>query len=1353
MVEDEKRHMYGKKRFSESFVKDNYAWNLNIFNRSPVFWTVSAFCFLVVLLEVFRHISIQIQPQEVHEIYKPPFSISNFGASLGDLDKRDLMQYTVVDESLPQYERVLHNDQLWEEIARLYLPNEGSCAVDCTFDMLDLATCRCFETLSDLYRRTLRMLPKSGILSIDFDIMPEQENARLMPLEENVKLPTLQASAEDVSLPYLPLYTAAMGHRSIVFTNSKNRADKLSQVVDNHGLSDHLTIYSEKEDYLHVDQLTQDWALVMRISANGKEEQVVQGAADFISNRTVTYLILRFWPEGIVSNHGSPSRLLTRLLDWDFKISLLGVGERILHDRNHDDPWKANDMITHNNVVSFIESLGDSFAYLYLTRGGDVAIPDHMTYRTYSPKKSKTEYATCSVEGSGRVSLTLKDSLLKIKCKDVTKPHLAYFITSFEDSFNITDYKKPVHIDSEYVCAKVQCTEEDPVVEKCAVENRPKKHLLENKTPSTPKQPNILVLLIDALSKGNFLNFLPNTVQTLNSFEERFDYSLLNFTDYHIVGTNSGPNQAAFFAGELVGGGDTSLKKKTADQEWIWKILKEQHGYTTLKIEDMCFKHSGLLKALGYLDKTAEPPTTHAFLEFFCPPNYRRPHCVGDKPLSRFMFDYLGSYISNYQDARPWAAFANFGEAHEDSVSLPGILDQDLNQFLSETVSQLKNTVTILVSDHGLHYGPYFQTKTGQRQHMTPFVYMLMPDDVSQTFPPAAIQNLKENQARPTTPLNVYHTMRDLIRGSVSPPPDREAETSLFLPIREDIDCNTMGVPEKYCRRTIIHNAVAPAQQKCRIARHYPSARTFTMDQHEPYHAGSSSCIMQDNERITVWNGDSVWMNCSQLESGSFWTSPNDRNIRHYLKEYSEGAVMVSPKTELLYSVCNNRMFPEQSRENLQIRNIKNTKLANLHTQKLDTLREQLGKPDLQLPDIYMINIDSASRPESLRGLRYTLEQLKELDSQGAYSYFDFSLYNTVGYNKIPNQVAALSGCVARDLKGNSLFINSDISPSRVYELDTPVSQIYQLLCSQNQLDVPNDRNVWLFQYLKEKGYVSMWGQDTCPKDGFTIQNFFKKRTRLTDHSFGSFNCEATNENFKKNSFCVAGKYAHGYTLSYLKQFNANYQTLPKFALLDLMAAQEASQYGNAGAIKALDKDLARAIEDMTNSTAPKVIFLMSYHGINHGYGIDSNSGQLEHKTPMLHVLISNELLDTNQARNFKENTNHLVTPYDIYSTIRHIVELQVSSNSFSFYSPQAHASTARSEEIPSWSHSFLEPISDYRSCDEALIPNNYCACDYAEPYWSCSYENNAPGCDCNKKSCPLRPTSYILAKKWEQKE
>ncbi len=65
-------------------------------------------------------------------------------------------------------------------------------------------------------------------------------------------------------------------------------------------------------------------------------------------------------------------------------------------------------------------------------------------------------------------------------------------------------------------------------------------------------QPNLLIVITDALSKGNLKTLIPETFQYLNSLKKTRE--MFDFSNLHLVGPNSGPNQAALFTGKLVDG-------------------------------------------------------------------------------------------------------------------------------------------------------------------------------------------------------------------------------------------------------------------------------------------------------------------------------------------------------------------------------------------------------------------------------------------------------------------------------------------------------------------------------------------------------------------------------------------------------------------------------------------------------------------------------------------------------------------------------------------------------------------------------------------------------------------------------
>ena len=105
------------------------------------------------------------------------------------------------------------------------------------------------------------------------------------------------------------------------------------------------------------------------------------------------------------------------------------------------------------------------------------------------------------------------------------------------------------------------------------------------------KQPNLLVIMIDPVSRPVFYQNLPKTKQLL----ERMEF--VHFTNYTVVGDNSGPNQAALYSGQqlLERQQIASLQK---DNNWLWDDLREKGGYATFKAEDGCISNSNMIQSI-----------------------------------------------------------------------------------------------------------------------------------------------------------------------------------------------------------------------------------------------------------------------------------------------------------------------------------------------------------------------------------------------------------------------------------------------------------------------------------------------------------------------------------------------------------------------------------------------------------------------------------------------------------------------------------------------------------------------------------------------------------------------------------
>jgi hypothetical protein len=84
----------------------------------------------------------------------------------------------------------------------------------------------------------------------------------------------------------------------------------------------------------------------------------------------------------------------------------------------------------------------------------------------------------------------------------------------------------------------------------------------------------VLVLLIDPISSPQFNRLLPRTFSLL----KRLGYT--QYDRYSVVGPNSGPNQAALYAGKALESREEMSDGKNR-MRWIWDRLRQERGCVT----------------------------------------------------------------------------------------------------------------------------------------------------------------------------------------------------------------------------------------------------------------------------------------------------------------------------------------------------------------------------------------------------------------------------------------------------------------------------------------------------------------------------------------------------------------------------------------------------------------------------------------------------------------------------------------------------------------------------------------------------------------------------------------------------
>jgi len=164
-------------------------------------------------------------------------------------------------------------------------------------------------------------------------------------------------------------------------------------------------------------------------------------------------------------------------------------------------------------------------------------------------------------------------------------------------------------------------------------------------------------------------------------------------------------------------------------------------------------------------------------------------------------------------------------DSHEDSLSMIQILDDVMHKFISSL--DLSNTFVMVLSDHGLHYGPHFQSPAGLKERAQPILYMHLPGELQSKFS----ETMEKNAKLWTSHFDVHETLVDVALGIYN---EGAVGSSLLKPLTtERLKCHgASGIPSEYC--DIVdgsdESAVTTVQLACQNMPPPPSPLTFLAD-------------------------------------------------------------------------------------------------------------------------------------------------------------------------------------------------------------------------------------------------------------------------------------------------------------------------------------------------------------------------------------------------------------------------------------------------------------------------------------------------------------------------------------------
>lgn len=314
---------------------------------------------------------------------------------------------------------------------------------------------------------------------------------------------------------------------------------------------------------------------------------------------------------------------------------------------------------------------------------------------------------------------------------------------------------------------------------------------------------NVLVIGLDAVSRVNFHRQMPHTAAYLK------EIGALELMGYNKVGDNTFPNLIPVLTGqseEEISKKCWSNKKYFDNCTFLWNLYKKA-GYTTAFGEDSTwmgifnYNRKGFKKqptdyAYGYFNRLAENEIGNSH-------NMNVYECIGGRDVYKALLDYIKIFAERMDlEKMPYFGFFWGASLSHDYLNKPKLGDYYYKSFFQKLAAEnLKNTVLIFMSDHGIRWGPIRQTYQGRLEERLPFVYIKLPDWFIQKYP-LPYRNLIQNTRRLTTPFDLHYTIKSLMSlDNLNDDINRKKEHgyNLFSRIPDSRTCADAGITSHWC--------------------------------------------------------------------------------------------------------------------------------------------------------------------------------------------------------------------------------------------------------------------------------------------------------------------------------------------------------------------------------------------------------------------------------------------------------------------------------------------------------------------------------------------------------------------------
>lgn len=252
------------------------------------------------------------------------------------------------------------------------------------------------------------------------------------------------------------------------------------------------------------------------------------------------------------------------------------------------------------------------------------------------------------------------------------------------------------------------------------------------------------------------------------------------------------------------------------------------------------------------------------------------------------------------------------------------------------------------------------------------------------------------------------------------------------------------------------------------------------------------------------------------------------------------------------------------------------------------------------------------------------------------------------------------------------------------------------------------DRIPFIWKYLKNVGYLTAYAEDSSfmntfnyLKPGFLIQPtdyYYRPMLKAFNDEMKTWKCEECTL-----TYCIGRRIQSSYVYDYAKEFVRRY--VSERPIWGLFWSSSFSHDDYAMPSKMENFVLQYLLDfEMDSVFDDSIVIFLSDHGARYGKLMDLDSAYLEERLPAMFIYLPPwfRAQYPQYAKALKTNRNRLTSNFDLHNTLKHIVELAGVPNA---------PPLPKANDCPTC-QSLFYPVSAFRNCSDAGIPEHYCTCE-----------------------------------------